>query len=88
MSSISLAYARAGIGRRVTGPGPSYDGTPMGDGIEVRPARVHASGAVMFRRGPTDLADGSGVAATLRRRDHRDCGDVPGRGAVVRIPVD
>ncbi len=42
----------------------------------------------MFRRGPTDLADGSGVAATLGCRDHRVCGDVLGRGAVARFPVD
>ncbi len=88
MSSISLAYARAGIERRATGLGPGYDGTPMRDGIEVRSACVCASGAAVFRRGLTDLADGSGVAATLGCRDHRVCGDVLGRGAVARFPVD
>ncbi len=48
----------------------------MGDAIEARPARVRTGGAAMFRCGPTDLADGSGVAVTLGCRDHRDYGDV------------
>jgi hypothetical protein len=28
------------------------------------------------------------VATTLGCRDHRDCGDVPGRGAVASFPID
>jgi len=41
----------------------------MGDTIEARLARVRTSGAAVFRRGPTDLADGSGVVWAVERAE-------------------